>query len=77
MSAQAFECVLARLYSDGAAWRLFCVAPEPLLEEHDLTAQEREALLAIDRIGLEMAVRSYALKREKCCRRGVHRGAPG
>ena len=77
MSAQAFEVVLARLYSDGTAWQLFCAAPEQLLNRYELTGQERDALLSIERTGLEMAVKSYNRKREKNCRKGVHRGASG
>lgn len=63
MSAQGFECALARLYADPDFLARFLTSPEAALADQPLTDGERADLLAIDRAGLVMAARSYDRKR--------------
>ena len=64
MSAQAVETLLARLYSDAEYRRVFLQAPEQTALAAGLDAAETEAIMRIDRVGLELAAESYARKRE-------------
>lgn len=63
MSAQAFESILARLYTDPDFRELFLAFPERALEGGLLTVEERADLLAVDRTGLVMAAHSFYRKR--------------
>ena len=64
MSARAVETLLARLYSDADYRRGFLQAPEETARIAGLDATEAEAIVKIDRVGLELAAESYARKRE-------------
>lgn len=63
MSSQQFETFLARLYADREFRERFLVAPQQVCVEAGLGEHEQRAALEIDRPGLLMAARSYALKR--------------
>jgi hypothetical protein len=63
MSSARFEAFLARLYSDSDFLDEFMRAPERVSAESGLDPRERRAVAAIDRAGLLLAARSYALKR--------------
>lgn len=65
MSSPAFEGFLARLYVDAAFRARFLRDPEGTARDAGLGAADRAALKAIDRVGLEMAAKSYELKRTK------------
>lgn len=65
MSAQSFEITLARLYTDPAFRNQFMADPKRTLVNCDLTAEEQDDLMAIDRAGLLMASRSFLHKRKK------------
>lgn len=65
MSAQSFEVVLARLYTDPAFRNQFINDPKGTLMNCDLTTEEQNDLMAIDRAGLLMASRSFHHKRKK------------
>jgi hypothetical protein len=65
MSSPRFEAFLARLYSDPDFLRGFLGAPERVTADSGLDPRERRAALAIDRAGLLLAARSYALKRAR------------
>ncbi len=64
MSAQSFEKVLARLYTDASFRNQFLQEPEWVLQAQDLTPSERSELMAIDRCGLVMASHSFSKKLE-------------
>lgn len=64
MSASAFEDFLVLLYVDADARARFKANPHAELDRADLTNEERNALITIDWVGLEMAARSFAKKRE-------------
>lgn len=59
-----FEAVLARLYIDGEYREQFLQDPRRVAAEAGLTGAEAEALVAIDREGLDLASRSFAFKRD-------------
>ncbi len=59
----AFEAFLARLYVDAALRDRFLAEPRKTAAEAGLTATECEALARIDRVGLELAARSFERKR--------------
>lgn len=64
MSSAQLETMLARLYTD-AAWReQFLAAPVAAARAAGLSEDDAAALAAIDRAGLQMAVASFACKRE-------------
>ena len=63
----AFEGFLAQLYVDPAARARFLADPEAETRRAGLGAEERAALVAIDRVGLELAAASFE---KKCRRRG-------
>jgi hypothetical protein len=73
VSSPRFEAFLARLYSEPAFLDRFLSAPEQAMSEAGLDAREREAAIAIERVGLQMAARSYAAKRSARVR-GPRRG---
>lgn len=64
MSTQNVEKILAQLYCDSDFRRQFLQEPETILAAADLNEHERVALRHIDRVGLEMAARSYQHKRQ-------------
>ncbi|APA68073.1 MULTISPECIES: hypothetical protein [unclassified Janthinobacterium] len=63
MSSPALETYLAQLYTDDALRRAFLLAPHAQALLHGLSAQEADAMAAMDRIGLQMAAASYRAKR--------------
>ena len=65
MTSPAFEAFLAKIYVDARARAEFLADPIAAARKAQLTDAECEALLAIDRTGLEMAAASFARKREK------------
>jgi hypothetical protein len=65
LSAQSFEITLARLYTDPVFRNRFLENSEKSLVGIDLSAAEKDELLAIDRAGLLMASRSFLNKRKK------------
>lgn len=67
MSA-AFEAFLARIYVDDEARRRFLAEPREEAARAGLDASEQEALTAVDRVGLELAARSFARKRTAASR---------
>jgi hypothetical protein len=58
-----FEAFLARLYTDAALRARFLANPREEASRSRLTADECAALERIDRVGLELASRSFAHKR--------------
>ena len=65
MSSARFEAVLAELYTDDDARRRFLADPRGHAQHAGLDGGEVEALAAIDRLGLELAARSFAVKRAR------------
>jgi hypothetical protein len=65
MSAQSFEIVLARLYTDVTFRQLFLTQPQTALANYHLTELEYADLIAIDKAGLLMASHSFAHKKDK------------
>ena len=62
MTQRRLEQLLARLYTDAAFCRAALADPRAIAVD----AEERAVLLAIDRVGLELAAASYAAKRASC-----------
>ena len=62
MSA-AFEAFLARIYTDAGARARFLEDPRGEAGRAGLDPCDQDALAGVDRIGLEMAARSFAAKR--------------
>jgi hypothetical protein len=71
VTTPAFEAFLAKLYVDREARAEFLADPRAAARRAGLSEAECEALVAIDRTGLDMAAFSFERKREK--RRGVGR----
>jgi hypothetical protein len=65
MSSPQFEAFLARLYSDDQFRIRFMADARAEANRANLTKHECAALEKIDRVGLEMAARSFAKKRER------------
>ena len=65
MTSPAFEVVLARIYTDEKFRRQFLADPEGTASGLGLTAEELRALVRIDRVGVEMAARTFMWKRER------------
>ena len=65
MSAQTFETFLARLYTDKGFRDAFLELPEQCLRNEDLTREETDDLLRLDRPGILMASHSFQHKMEK------------
>ena len=63
MSMAEMQACLARLYVDRAFRRLFALEPETVLREYRLSAEEAEALRALDGNALERFARSLRSKR--------------
>ncbi len=72
MNTAALEAFLARLYTDDALRERFLAAPQAEAQRAGLNAAEAEALAAIDRVGLELNVRSLTRKRERREKRDHH-----
>jgi hypothetical protein len=64
MSSPRFEAFLARLYTDENFRARFLADIRGEAERHNLSDEECTALEKIDRVGLEMAARSFGKKRE-------------
>ncbi|HUA21991.1 MAG TPA: hypothetical protein VMB25_24775 [Bryobacteraceae bacterium] len=69
MSSPALERFLAKIYVDAEARRRFLAAPFDEAVRAGLSDEQCRALQQIDRVGLEMAARSFARKRERKQRR--------
>ena len=63
MSAARLEALLAELYTDDVARRAFLADPRAVARRAGLDEREVEAVATIDRVGLELAARSFAHKR--------------
>jgi hypothetical protein len=61
----AFESFVARLYVDADARRRFLLDPGGAAEAAGLGREEIAAAVAIDRVGLELAAASFAMKRRR------------
>jgi hypothetical protein len=61
----AFESYLALLYTDAAARARFNADPTGEASRAGLSTPECAALVACDRVGLEMAAESFAHKRAR------------
>ena len=65
MTTPAFEAFLTKLYVDRQARAEFLADPQAAGSRAGLSEAECDALVAIDRTGLEMAANSFERKREK------------
>ena len=65
MTSPAFEAALARIYTDEQFRRQFFADPEGTARETGLSLEEARALANIDRVGVEMAARTFAWKRQR------------
>jgi hypothetical protein len=65
MKGMALEAFLARLFVDPAARARFAADPVAEGKRARLSAEECAALLRLDRVGLELASRSFAVKRRR------------
>ena len=65
MNDPKMERFLASLYVDAQLRARFLNAPREEARRAGLNAEQCEALVAIDRVGLEMAARSFERKRQK------------
>jgi len=65
LSAQTFEIILAKLYTDHHFRRLFLQDPQTALRHCELTPEEKFELMDIDKAGLLMASHSFFHKRKK------------
>jgi hypothetical protein len=63
MSAIRVEALLARLYVDADARRRFLSDPRAYARRAGLTDADVEAMGRLDRVGLELAARSFEAKR--------------
>ena len=63
MSSPRFEAFLAALYVDADTRQRFLADPHATARQAGLDASEVDALARIDRVGLELAARSFASKR--------------
>jgi hypothetical protein len=63
MSHPRFEAFLAELYTDAEARQRFLSDPKNAARLAGLDERDVEALASIDRIGLELAARSFECKR--------------
>ena len=63
-----FEAFLARLYTDADERERFLANRRGVAEQAGLQPHECRALDAIDRVGLELAARSFARKRQHATR---------
>jgi hypothetical protein len=70
MSA-SLEAYLAKLYLDADARRVFAADPRAAATQAGLAADDVAALEGIDRVGLELAGRSFDAKRAASPRRSL------
>jgi hypothetical protein len=63
MSNPRFEAFLAELYTDAEARQRFLSDPESAARLSGLDEHDVEALARIDRLGLDLAARSFECKR--------------
>ncbi len=70
MSSTAFEAFLTRLYVDPEARARFLENPRAEAAGGGLSEEDCAALEKIDRVGLELASRSFARKRQSAGKRG-------
>jgi hypothetical protein len=70
VSAARLEALLAELYTDEAVRDAFIADPRGVAGRAGLDDAEVEAMAAIDRVGLELAARSFAHKRAGRAPRG-------
>ena len=75
MNAIAIEAFLARLYTDDHLRARFLEAPRAVALQAGLDAEDALALESIDRVGLECAADSFALKRTAHARKPDSREA--
>lgn len=64
MNSPALEKFLAKIYTDPTARARFLADPRGEALHAGLTEEQAQALESIDKIGLKMASRSFARKRE-------------
>jgi hypothetical protein len=69
MTSAAFEAFLAKIYTDPQARERFVQNPTDGARAAGLSEAECVALAEIDIVGLEMAARSFATKRDSKARR--------
>jgi hypothetical protein len=72
MSARVFETFLTRIYADPGARARFKANPRAEARRAGLSDEECAALENTDWIGLEMAARSFARKRQMKPKPGSH-----
>jgi hypothetical protein len=72
MSASRFEAFLAKIYVDESARTKFLADPRGEAMKAGLTMQEVEDVAKIDRVGLDLLVKSLERKRQR--RFSKHRG---
>ena len=65
MSATTFEAFLARIYVDEGARSKFLADPHGEATRAGLTQKEVEAVVKIDRVGLQLFSQSLGQKRRK------------
>jgi len=65
MTTPAFEAFLARLYTDAEFRRRFLNDPRQMAAGAGLSTEEVSHLMAIDRVGLELAAKTFAYKRAR------------
>ena len=63
MSSPALEAYLAVLYTDDTKRHAFLQEPQAQALLHGLSQEEADAMVAIDRVGLQMAAASFQHKR--------------
>jgi hypothetical protein len=72
MSAREFEFFLTRIYVDARARARFKENPRAEARQAGLSEEECAALEKADFVGLEMAARSFARKRQMKRQRGLY-----
>jgi hypothetical protein len=65
MTTPAFETFLAKLYTDAEFRRRFLDDPQQMAAGAGLSTEEVSHLTAIDRVGLELAAKTFAYKRAR------------
>lgn len=67
MNATLLETFLARIYVDDRARAIFLADPHEEAIRAGLSPDEADALVKIDRVGLELMARSLEQKRRRRC----------
>lgn len=65
MSSSTFEAFLAKIYVDAKARERFLSDPLGEASRAGLSLEEAQAMQNIDRVGLELASRSFGVKRRR------------